>query len=55
MKKIIGVQFEDSDKIYYFDVNKLTIQNGDYVIVDTERGLSFGHAVTDPLENENLV
>lgn len=50
MRKTIGVSFEGSDKIYYFDSNKLTLNKNDNVIVETERGLQYGKAVTDILE-----
>ena len=50
LRKTIGVSFEGSDKIYYFDSNKLTLNKNDNVIVETERGLQYGKAVTDILE-----
>lgn len=50
MKKVIGVAFNDSKKIYYFLVGKLNAKKGDYVIVLTERGEQFGTVVTDIIE-----
>ena len=50
MKKVVGVSFEGSDKVYYFDNNKLTLAKEDYVIVETERGMQFGKVMIDPTE-----
>lgn len=50
MKKVVGVSFEGSDKVYYFDNNKLTLSKDDYVIVETERGMQFGKIMVDPYE-----
>lgn len=52
MKKIVGVCFNDSEKVYLFDTNKLTLDNNDYVIVETERGLQFGKITVSPYEVE---
>ena len=50
MKKVVGVSFEGSEKVYYFDNNKLTLAKDDYVIVETERGMQFGKVMIDPTE-----
>ena len=47
MKDVVGVNFSDSKKIYYFLVNKLDVKKEDFVIVQTERGLQYGKVVTD--------
>jgi len=47
MTKVIGVSFEDSNKIYYFLPNDIQFVKGDYVIVETESGLQYGIIVTD--------
>ena len=52
MKKIVGISFNDGDKIYYFDTNKLTLDKDDYVIVETERGMQFGKVAIAPHEVE---
>ena len=52
MKKVVGVGFNDNEKIYIFDTNKLTLNNNDYVIVETERGTQFGKIVIPPYEVE---
>ena len=48
--KIVGVSFDSEKKVYNFDSNKLTLELGDYVVVETERGLSFGQIVVEPYE-----
>ncbi len=48
MDKIIGVQFQKNGKIYYFDSNGFTVKPGDYVIVDTARGLDLGEIAFGP-------
>lgn len=53
MKKIVGISFNDSEKIYYFDVNNISLKKDDYAIVETERGLQFGKVVVDPYEVED--
>ncbi len=45
MITVIGVRFRSAGKIYYFSPGKLQIKNGDKVIVETARGLEFGHVV----------
>lgn len=45
MTKVIGVRFRAAGKIYYFDPAGLTIKTGDNVIVETARGIEFGHVV----------
>lgn len=47
MRDVVGVCFSDSKKIYYFLKNKLDVLKGDFVIVETERGLQFAEVVTD--------
>lgn len=47
MIDVIGVSFEDNSKIYYFSSNNLDLYKGLIVIVETERGMQFGKAVTD--------
>lgn len=48
MKKVVGVKFRDSGKIYYFDPLDLTIEKGDSVIVETARGIVFGDVAEAP-------
>lgn len=43
--KVIGVRFKKAGKIYYFDPADDVIEKGDFVIVDTMRGLECGEVV----------
>lgn len=45
MIKVIGVRFKKAGKIYYFDPSELNIEKGNYVIVETARGIEFGECV----------
>ncbi len=53
MKNIVGVRFRKAGKIYHFWAQDLPIQKGDYVIVETARGIEFGTALTDIFERED--
>ena len=45
MVKTVGVRFKKAGKVYYFDPDEIDIQVNDNVIVETVRGIEFGHAV----------
>ena len=45
MGKIIGIQFQENGKMYYFDSADVEVKTGDYVIVDTARGYDLGEVV----------
>lgn len=45
MYDVVGVRFKKAGKIYYFDPNRFTIPDGEYVIVETVRGIEFGKVV----------
>lgn len=45
MYNVVGVRFKKASKIYYFDPGKLTIDEDQYVIVETVRGVEFGKVV----------
>ncbi|KOO42362.1 PSP1 domain-containing protein [Priestia koreensis] len=45
MYDVVGVRFKKAGKIYYFDPGELTIADGEYVIVETIRGIEFGKVV----------
>lgn len=53
MIKVIGVRFRNAGKIYYFAPGKLDIKNGDEVIVETARGVEYGHVVLGCREVED--
>ena len=44
--RTVNVEFKEKGKQYVFFDNNLDINEGDYVIVETERGLQFGKAVS---------
>lgn len=45
MIKVVGIRFKKAGKIYYFGPNELNINKGDYVVVETARGVEFGECV----------
>lgn len=45
MKTVINVKFDKGNKSYFFDPNGMDFNNGDYVIVETARGVEFGEVV----------
>lgn len=53
MVTVIGVRFRTAGKIYYFSPGKLEIKNGDHVIVETARGIEYGHVVLGNREVED--
>lgn len=56
MIKVIGVRFRSAGKIYYFDPANFDIKIGDHVIVETARGVEFGHVVLGVREvNEDSI
>ena len=46
MVNVIGVRFRNDGKLYFFDPGSLWPTPGDYVIVDTSRGVEFAETVT---------
>ena len=53
MTRVIGVRFRPAGKIYFFAPGKLSISNGDKVIVETARGVEFGSVVVGEKEVED--
>jgi len=54
---VIGVRFKKAGKVYYFDPGALELGKGDYVIVETTRGLEYGadDYMTKPFSPGELV
>lgn len=50
MITVVGVRFKKAGKIYYFDPDVYSLKKGDFVIVETARGLEFGEVVIGPRE-----
>ncbi len=57
MIKVVGVRFKKAGKIYYFDPERKWINNGDFVIVETIRGIEYGQVVVGPkmVKEEDIV
>lgn len=57
MTKVIGVRFRRAGKIYYFSPGELQINTNDHVIVETARGVEYGHVVigSKDVEDEKVV
>lgn len=50
MITVVGVRFKKAGKIYYFDPDGMDIEEGDCAIVETARGIEFGHVIVGPKE-----
>jgi len=57
MIKVVGVRFKKAGKIYYFDPDKKWIKDGDFVIVETVRGIEYGQVVVGPklVKEEDII
>lgn len=55
MEKVVKVKFKDNGPYYYFLVSIPNLQNGMYVLVETERGVQFGHVVSDILQIDTSI
>ncbi len=53
MVNVIGVRFENAGKLYFFDPGALWPTPGDFVIVETARGVEFGEVVTQIREMDD--
>jgi len=49
MKKVVGIRFKSAGKIYHFDCGAFVLNEGDEVIVETEKGLGFGFVAIPPV------
>lgn len=45
MIEVIGVRFRETGKIYFFNPKNIQVEAGDYVIVETARGMEYGKVV----------
>lgn len=57
MIKVVGVRFKKAGKIYYFNPGDIDVPFNDFVIVETARGVEFGHVVLGPkqISEEDIV
>ena len=53
MQEIIGVRFKTVGKVYYFSPGGLHVEAGEYVIVETSRGVEIGLTVIPNKEIED--
>ena len=56
MNNIVGITFDNNDRIEYYYTNDLNLKKNLTVIVETDIGLRFGKVVTDvhPIDKKNL-
>lgn len=47
MVEIVGIRFKKAGKMYYFDPDGLELKKGDYVIVETARGIECGTIIKE--------
>jgi cell fate regulator YaaT (PSP1 superfamily) len=47
---VVGIKFKQEGKTYDFDTGPYVLDRGNYVVVETERGLGFGTVYTPPRE-----
>lgn len=52
--KYISVKFEVTNKSYTFKTYDEEIKDGDYVVVETQRGFELGQVVGDPFDTPNV-
>ena len=50
MEKLIQVKLRESGQVLFFKGLEVSIKVGDYCIVETDRGLDYGHVVSEPQE-----
>ena len=53
MKKVVGISFKISGKVYNFDPATFILDINDKVIVETEKGLQFGYVASNMVEVED--
>jgi len=50
MATVIGIRFKKASKVYYFDPGEVWPKPGEYVVVETSRGVEMGEVVTGARE-----
>lgn len=50
MHHVVGVRFKKAGKIYYFSPGEFNLTKGEWVIVETSRGIEFGNVVIEKKE-----
>ncbi|MBQ2872693.1 MAG: stage 0 sporulation family protein [Bacilli bacterium] len=49
---VVGIKLSDNGKTYYFNSNGYNLNEGDKVIVETEKGLQYGEVVISSVEGD---
>jgi len=54
---VIGVRFKDAGKVYFFDPGELSFAQGDFVVVETARGVEMGEVTMEnrKVEDDKVV
>ena len=52
--RYLSVRFQTTNKTYTFSTVDPTIQNGDAVVVETQRGLEYANVIADPFDKPNV-
>lgn len=47
MYEVVGVKFDSSNRLYFFETNFFDLKKGDNVVVETEKGLQFGTVLSN--------
>src|SRR4030067_851309 len=47
MQEVIGIRFKPCEKIYDFEVNGVEVNKGDFVVAESEFGLSIGNVIIE--------
>ncbi|MBY0223299.1 MULTISPECIES: PSP1 domain-containing protein [Sporosarcina] len=57
MYKVVGVRFKKAGKLYYFDPLDMPVEVGNYVIVETARGIEYGKVASrsNEIDDEDVV
>jgi len=50
---VVGIKLNENGKTYYFNANGFNLNEGDNVIVETEKGLQYGVVVTTSVDESN--
>ena len=50
MTKVVGIRFKQAGRIYHFSPGNLAPKLGDYVIVETSRGIEYGKIAVEAYE-----
>lgn len=54
MNKVIGVSFENSNRVYYFSLNENELNDEEYVVVETEKGVQLAKISTRVMDIDEI-